>query len=425
MMHYDIIVVGGGLSGVAAAVSGARQGLKVLLVEKSGCLGGAISNNLVYPFTNCWTYMPDTNEKRYVNGGLFAEMRRREEEYRIALGEPKDNPEYLFKPEYYKFILDDMVTEAGVEVLFHSMLCEVSADKRKIRGIVVITPSGILELSADYFIDTTGNGELFAKAGCDYQLGREEDNLCQPMTTCFRMSGVDTDVFKKDHNRLGELYNEYQKQGKIKNPRENILIFYGIGKGIIHFNTTRVVKCDPTDAFAVSRAEIEARRQVYEMVHFLKKNSKAFENSTVISIATEIGIRESRKLRGVHILTEQELKDMTDFDDVIALGNYDIDIHNPSGTGTSHYYFGRGEYYKIPYRSLLPKEYDNLLVAGRCISTTHRANASVRVMPICACTGQAAGTAAAVAKSNGAKVGDVDINEVQRILKEDGAILTI
>ena len=423
MMHYDIIVVGGGLSGVAAAVSGARQGLKVLLVEKSGCLGGAISNNLVYPFTNCWTYMPDTNEKRYVNGGLFAEMRSREEEYRIALGEPKDNPEYLFKPEYYKFILDDMVTEAGVEVLFHSMLCEVSADKRKIRGIVVITPSGILELSADCFIDTTGNGELFAKAGCDYQLGREEDNLCQPMTTCFRMSGVDTDVFKKDHNRLGELYNEYQKQGKIKNPRENILIFYGIGKGIIHFNTTRVVKCDPTDAFEVSRAEIEARRQVYEMVHFLKKNSKAFENSTVISIATEIGIRESRKLKGVHILTEEELKNLVEFEDAIALGNYDIDIHNPSGTGTSHYYFKSGEYYQIPYRSLLPKEYDNLLVAGRCISTTHEAQASIRIMPICACLGEAAGTAVSVAHKSGKTAHSVDINEVRKKLIENGAAL--
>ena len=425
MEKYDLIVVGGGLSGVAASVSCARNGGKVLLIEKSGCLGGAISNNLVYPFTNCWTYMPDTNEKRYVNGGVFAELRDREERYRVSFGEEKDVPEYLFKPEYYKFILDDITTEAGVEILFHSALIDVTVSDRYIKSVTLMTPSGKVEVCAKYFIDSTGNGELLYMSGCECQVGREDDGLCQPMTTCFRMSGVDTDRFKKEHKHLNELYQEYQSKGKISNPRENILVFYGIGKGILHFNTTRVVKLNPTKVLDLSRAEIEARRQVREMIQFLKDNSTAFDNSTVVSVATEIGVRESRKLVGVHILTAQELKELVHFDDVIALGNYDIDIHNPSGSGTDHYYFGKGEYYQIPYRSLLPKEYDNLLASGRCISATHEANASIRVMPICSCTGEAAGVAVAVALKDNTKLCEVDIKCVQSILRDSGAILEV
>lgn len=423
MKHYDLLVAGGGLTGVCAAVSAAREGLSVLLIEKSGCLGGAISNNLVYPFINYWTFPPETGNQYYLNAGIFAEIRKREYEYRTACNEPEERPEYLFKPEYYKFILDDIVTDAGVDVLFHSTLFKAKTEGRSVQEISIVTPSGELSLSADFFIDATGNGDLIALTDCDYQLGRESDGLCQPMTTCFRMSGVDIEQFKKEHQHLNELYQEQQRIGKIKNPRENILVFYGIGKDILHFNTTRIIKLNPTDAFDVSRAEIEARRQVYEMVHFLKENSTAFERATIINIANEIGVRESRKLKGVHILNQEELKDMVDFEDAIAVGNYDIDIHNPAGTGTSHYYFKGGEYYKIPYRSLLPKEYDNLLTAGRCISVTHEAQASIRVMPICACTGQAAGTAIAVAKNNGTNTHTVNIKEVQKILEENGAVI--
>jgi len=423
MKHYDLIVAGGGLTGVAAAVSAAREGLSVLLIEKNGCLGGAISNNLVYPFINYWTFPPETGEQYYLNAGIFAEIRKREYEYRTACNEPEERPEYLFKPEYYKFILDDILTESGADVLFHATLFRAKAEGRKVQEICLVTPSGKLTLTADFFIDATGNGDLLALTDCDYQLGRESDGLCQPMTTCFRMSGVDIEQFKKDHQRLNELYQQQQKEGKIKNPRENILVFYGIGQDILHLNTTRVIKLNPTDAFDVSRAEIEARRQIYEMVCFLKENSTAFTNSTIINIANEIGIRESRKLKGVHILTQDELKNMADFEDTIAVGNYDIDIHNPSGTGTSHYYFKGGEYYQIPYRSLLPKEYDNLLAAGRCISVTHEAQASIRVMPICACIGQAAGTAVAVAHQSGSTVHTVNIKTLQECLIKNGAVI--
>ncbi|MBE6619358.1 MAG: FAD-dependent oxidoreductase [Ruminococcaceae bacterium] len=417
MKKYDLIVAGGGLAGVAAAVSASREGLSVLLIEKSGTLGGAISNNLVYPFMRYWTLGEDNKVGNHLSSGIFAEMREREKKYTSEFSLMR------FKPEYFKLLLDDMVSEACVDLLFHACLCAVNCEKNKIKSVSVTTDAGILTLEADFFIDTTGDGNLFYLAGCDYQLGRESDGLCQPMTTCFRMSGVDVAQFKKDSATINEKYKELQKSGEIKNPREDILVFYGIGEGIVHFNTTRIVKLDPTDPFDKSRAEIAARRQVYEMELFLKKHSKAFENSTLISIASEIGVRESRKLKGIYVLTVEDLKNLTYFDDAIALGNYDIDIHNPAGSGTSHYYFKGEERYSIPYRSLLPKEYDNLLVAGRCISATHEAQASVRIMPICATLGQAAGTAAALAYKTGECAHTLDTKLLRDTLIKNGAAL--
>lgn len=415
MEKYNLIVAGGGLSGVCAAISAAREGLKVLLIEKGGSLGGAITNNLVYPFMPYHTADAENGGVMSLCRGIFEEIVKREN---ACAGHSSD---CMFKPEYIKLVLDEMVTEAGVDILFHSSVYEVISEGRQIKSVKATVPSGVLELAADFFIDTTGNGDLFALAGCDFQLGRESDGLCQPMTTCFRMSGVDIEQFKKDLGMLNDLYKQQREEGKLTNPREDILTFLGIGEGIVHFNTTRIIKHNPTDAFDISRAEIAARRQVLEMVKFLKANSAAFKNSTIISIAGEIGVRESRKLKGVHILTVDELKNLTDFEDSIALGNYDIDIHNPAGSGTSHYYFKSGEYYKIPYRSLLPKEFDNLLVAGRCISATHEAQASIRIMPICACLGEAAGAAAAVAYNTGKTAPTVDVQKVRELLKNNGA----
>ena len=415
MKKYNLIVAGGGLSGVAAAVSAARAGLEVLLVEKSGCLGGAMSNCLVYPFMPYWTEMD--GKKEYLSAGIFEEMRKRQNEYETSKSDMN------FKPEYFKLVLDDMVNEAKIDVLYHAVIFGVNTDQRQIKSVNIALKSGPLTAEADFFVDATGDGDLFAFAGCDYQTGRDNDGLCQPMTTCFRMSGVDVEMYKKERSALQELYKNYRKEGKIENPREDILTFLGIGEGIVHFNTTRIVKLDPTNPFDVSKAESMARKQIHEIVKFLKDNSKAFANSSIISVASDIGVRESRKLKGVHILTAEELKDCTKFEDSIALGNYDIDIHNPSGSGTSHYYFKDGEFYTIPYRSLLPKEFDNMLVAGRCISATHEAQASVRIMPICCCMGEAAGTAIGVAYNSGANLHNVDVNEVQTILVSNGAKL--
>ncbi len=415
MKKYNLIVVGGGLTGVAAAVSAARAGLSVLLAEKSGSLGGAMTNCLVYPFMRYWTMVGD--DKKYLSKGLFMEMRNRQQEYF------KNSSEYEFSPEHFKYVLDDMVTEENIDVLFHSTLFKVNSTDKKIKTLLFAVKSGVMEIEADFFVDATGDGDLFTFAGCDYQLGRSEDNLCQPMTTCFRVANVDEDIFVKDFKRLQNEYKELKQQGKFINPREDILQFRGLGKGIVHFNTTRVVKHNPTDPFEVSRAEILARKQINEIFTFLQEHSVAFKDSFVVSSAADIGVRESRMLRGEHILTAKELIACTKFPDAIALGNYDIDIHNPEGSGTSHRYFAPGEYYTIPYRSLVTKEFDNLLVGGRCISATHEAQASIRIMPICATTGEAAGTAIGVAYNSDTNTHSVNVAHIQKKLRENGAAI--
>lgn len=410
MKRYDLIVVGGGISGVAAAVAAARDGLPVLLIEKYGCLGGAMSMSLVYPFMK-YSMQDEKGEKKLLADGIFTEMRNRWQNYGDS------------SFETFKMVFDDMLTEAGVDVLFHTNVYKAECKDKRIQKLYAASKSGILELEADYFIDTTGDGELIAMSGCEYQLGRESDGFCQPMTTCFRVCGVDEQVFRKDYKMIQEKYKEYKAKNKLTNPRENVLLFYGLGDGVIHFNTTRVIKHNPIDPFEISKAEIIARRQVAEMVQFFKEVSKSFEKSSIISIATHIGVRESRKLKGVHILTADEIKSCVDFEDTIALGNYEIDIHNPTGTGTELYYFKDNEYYKIPYRSLLPKEYENMLVAGRCLSATHEAHSAVRILPICASLGEAAGTAIALAKHTTNNTHNIDIKQLRENLKNKGAAI--
>lgn len=416
---YDAIVVGGGLTGVAAAVAAARSGLTVLLIERDGCLGGAMSNGLVYPFMKYWLKQEQEEKRRYLSQGLFSEMRTRLQQYA-----PTDNDQY-FNTEFFKILLDDMVTEAGVALLFHATVIETVCEKRLVKAVRVATKSGILEIAGDYIVDASGDGDVMALSGCDFQLGRDADGFCQPMTNCFRVGNVDVKAFLAEKPHLQELWREAQKSGEITNPRENILVFTGIGEGILHFNTTRVVKHDPTDAFEVSRAEVTARHQIAELMAFLKKHSPACKNAVLLSSAWHIGVRESRKLRGVHILTADELKTRVHFEDTIAIANYSIDIHSPTGTGTELYYFKPGEYYEIPYRSLLPREYDNLLVAGRCISATHEAQSAIRIMPICANMGEAAGFAVAQAHAKAISTHAINTKELQDTLIKNGAVLAL
>lgn len=416
---YDLIVLGGGLAGCAAAVAAARRGLSVLLVEREGALGGAAVNCFVNPFMKNSTKNPD-GSKLLLSRGFFTELYDA-----LNSGEAYGYRGFgnSFHEESLKILLDRFCADAGVKVLFHTALCDVSHEGGKITGVTLATVGGNLSFTAECFVDATGDGELAFRAGCTYQLGRQSDNRCQPMTLCFRVGNVDVEAFRADRPRLNTLWQEAQAAGKVRNPRENILSFKYPAKGVVHFNTTRVIKLNPVDPFELSRAEAEAREQAHEIFRFLKENAAGFENADMLSSAPLIGVRESRMINGLHTLTEEELKDCTRFPDSIAAGNYDIDIHSPDGGGTSHYYFPEGKYYTIPYRSLLPRDTENLLVAGRCISATHEAQASIRIMPICTCTGEAAGTAAAAAIKTGRSPRDADVALIRSMLFENGAFL--
>ena len=416
---YDVLVIGGGFSGVAAAVAAARQGMKTLLVESSGCLSGAASNNLVYPFMGYWTVDIEIGKKtkRFLSRGVFEEIG---EIYR-QISPFKDF--VRFNTEFMKIALDKIVEKSGAEVLFHSTLSGVNMDSGTIQSISVANKSGVMSLSAKFFIDCTGDADLAFLCGCPVVLGRSGDSLCQPMTLCFRVVNVDTEGFIEQKPAIQELYKQYKKEGKIKNTREDILAFSGLGDGIVHFNSTRVVKHNPTDPFELSRAETIAREQMAEIYLFLKSNFDCFRDSVLLTSAVKIGVRESRKIEGLHILTQEELKDCTIFPDAIAAGNYDIDIHNPEGEGTSHYYFRDGQYYTIPFRSLIPKRTENLLVAGRCISATHEAQASIRIMPICCTLGEAAGIGASVSVKTNKAAYAADTDKIREILKKNNAVI--
>ena len=419
MKHYDVIVVGGGFSGVCAAMEAARKGRSVLLVEKYNCLGGAAANCLVMPFMNYWTKLDGSKENTDLPGDLFARILKEMD----ALGGISRENRKTFDEEILKLVLGRLCLEFGVELLFNTTVVGVTMDGRKIAGLKAWGKSRMIELSADCYVDATGDGELFALAGCRYHVGREGDGLCQPMTLCCRVKGVDMQTYLQHKPEINPLYQQFQQEGKIKNPRENVLLFTTMYDDILHFNTTRIVKMDPTDPMDVTRAELEAREQVFEIHGFLKENIPGFEHSHVLSTALQIGIRESRMVEGEYTLTVDDLKSLARFPDAIAVANYDIDIHSPDGAGTSHYYFGDGEWYEIPYRCLVPKDCDNLLVAGRCISSTHEAQASYRIMPFCAELGQAAGAAVSVALEDGVLLRNVDVEKVRAILRSEGYLL--
>ena len=418
--RYDVVVVGGGFAGVGAALAAARQGKKVRLVEKYNCLGGAAIYDLVNPFMRYWSWTDDQHTgKIMLSEGIFAEIVKKLAE----MGAFRKGNKTHFNEELLKLLLNRMMVEAGVELLYQTTVVGAKRNGNKIDAITVSNVSGTYDIEADVFIDASGDANLAHLAGFPYKVGRESDGLCQPMTLCFRLANVDAEGYQAMKAEVNELYSKFQAEGKITNPRENVLVFNCVAKNMLHFNTTRVVKLDPTNAEDVTKAEIIAREQVFEMVNFLRENFEPFKDADLVSTGIQIGVRESRMIVGEHTLNQEEMLAYTKFEDGIAACNYDIDIHSPDGSGTSHYYFPSGKYYTIPYGCLVPKDSENLLVAGRCISTTHEAQASIRIMPTVCTIGEAAGIAAAVACEDKTAVKSVDVQKVRARLRENGAVI--
>ncbi len=429
MKHYDVIVIGGGPAGFAATVAAARLGQKVLLIEAGNALGGAMNNMLVLPFMPYWTPVSRRADGELLVKGIFLEMTRRHGEMvreaeGAPVGRPHDKfPMDFFSDEYIKILLPRMVKEAGAEVLYHAKLIAATAEDGKVKDATFAVKGGTVTLTADRFIDCTGDAELAYLAGFETRLGRESDNLCQPMTLCFRVGDIDTATFWKSGKEFQQYYLEAKARGEITNPRENILAFPTASPSVVHFNTTRVVKRNPVDPLDLTYAEMEAREQVWEMFRFLRKYVPGCEKATLLSSGSHIGVRESRMIVGEYTLTKDDLLACRKFDDGIAACNYDIDIHNPEGSGTSHYYFPDYAYYTIPYRCLVPKGSQNLLVAGRCISSDHDAQASYRVIPFAAALGEAAGVGVALASQHGTTVGAVPTDALLTQLRTQGAFV--
>ena len=392
----------------------------MLLIEKSNCLGGAAVNCLVNPFMPYWAdgSSDGSKTKFYLNQGIFREILNALASFK-ALGKN----EMTFNEEYLKLILNRMVKNESIDVLFHSYLTDAVINNETVESVTVANKSGKMTFTAKYFIDATGDADLAVLCGCPYRLGREGDSLCQPMTLCFRVANVDLEKFAESRPAINALYNEMQRRGVIKNVRENVLIFDNLIDGVLHFNSTRVVKKNPVDAFDVTEAEFEAREQVFELFGFLVDHIDGFQNSQLCMTAMETGVRESRMITGRYVLTGEDVMKCIKFDDSVAAGNYDIDIHNPDGGGTHIRRLPKSEYYTIPYRCLVPAGVTNLLAAGRCISATHEAQASIRIMPIVCCIGEAAGVAAGVALNGASGFDNADVKKIQDILVGRGAVI--
>lgn len=414
MKKYDLAVIGGGFAGVAAALAAARGGADVIIIEKSNALGGAANVCLVNPFMPYKTKIDGRSVA--LSAGIFREIHERLEARGAMMHEN-------FLEEELKYVMSEMVAEAGISLLYHAYIFKAHRDGERITAVSVATKQGETVIEADYFIDATGDAQLAFLSGCPTRLGREPDNLCQPMTLCFRLGNVDVDRFLASRPLLNEAYKKSLDAGEFINPRENILVFRSPIRNVLHFNTTRVVKKDPTNPFDVTEAELLARRQVYEVYEFMKKHADGLEDSFLMMTAAEIGVRESRMIIGDYVLTESDCRAFTKFEDGIAACNYDIDIHNPEGSGTSHYYFPEGEFYTIPYRSLIPTGVTNMLVAGRCISSDHGAQASYRIMPTVCCIGEAAGSAMALAIKDSVPVREVNVDALRATLKANGAFI--
>jgi hypothetical protein len=410
--NWDVVVAGGGPGGANAAAAAAKHGAKVLLIERYGYLGGMATAGLVNPFMAYTVKATGQNIASSIFNEILERLSRRG-------GLAPDR--VTFDDEQMKLVLDEMLEAYGVTVLLHSTVVGVEVQEGVIQAIQVNSKSGELSVKGEIFIDSTGDGDLAALAGCEVEIGRSEDGFCQPMTLCFRVAGVDMggEIYHWDHPlrlEIDRLYQEAKQKGIVTNPREDVLIFPTLRPDVLHFNTTRVIQKSAVDVFELTEAERIGRKQVVEMVDLLRSQVPAFKNAYLQKMAAVIGVRESRRVMGGYLLTAEEVLEGAKFPDGIARSVYPVDIHNPAGTGTVLKHLAEDAYYEIPFRCLLPRGMRNLLIGSRCICATHEAHSSMRVMPVVSGIGEAAGTAAALCALRGIYADEIDGREVKHIV---------
>lgn len=415
----EVIVIGGGPGGLGAAVASARNGADTVLIERYGCLGGMASVGEVFPFMT--NHINGKTLDKPVYADWVDAMRKYTPEYDGKRDEDVATSRSCFSKDEAMLAMEDLCLDSGVRLVYHHNLFDTIVKNGKIDAAVLFSKSGLTAAKADIFIDCTGDGDLAARAGCECEYGNE-DNLCQPMTLCFKVSGVDADRMP-DRAEISALYDIAKAKGEMQCPRENVLWFSTPQKDVIHFNTTRVIKKSAIDGIELSDAEIEARGQLRQYLAFLKKDVPGFENIRIHSIAHHIGIRESRRVVGIDYIGVEAFEKAAKFPDAIAKVMYPIDIHSPSGSGTIIKHLPKNDWYEIPYGCIVAKDVSNLLVGGRPISVDHALHSSMRVMPPACSVGQAAGVAAAMSLKQQTVPAQLDGIKVREKLKEMGAVL--
>jgi hypothetical protein len=439
---YDIIIAGGGTAGVIAAIAAARGGAKTLLVERWGHMGGTATFGI--PFLG----MFDCNDKKVVAGipgQLVERMIKEGGSIGYALGGKWADETYAFslapfEPETYKYIAQEMLLEAGVNILLHTFIMGAVVENGQVKAIEVCNKSGVCELCAKVIIDCTGDADVAYMAGVPMQSKEQLQNV----TIIFKMGNVNTEKFVaalKNSRRLSG-WNEWHTRlvtgkkigsntsttvhlaGHFKLSEGQEITFTAVSavEGEVYINATRTIEIDGTNAEDLSRGELSERRNVHKLIKLIVKQVPGFEKARLLG-TSPLGVRESRNIIGEYVLTKEDVIEGRVFDDAVARGAYPIDIHDPEGGRTKFTFIKNQGSYTIPYRCLVPLNIDGLLVAGRCLSATHEALGSARIMGTVMAQGEAAGTAAALAVKDGVSPGKIDVNKLRTILRGNGAIV--
>lgn len=416
LAECDVLVVGGGSAGSSAAVAAARAGAKVIVLERYGFLGGtgAAVLDTFYGF-----YTPGSAEKKVV-GGIPDEVVAGLERRGMLIKRPNTygaGAGLTYDPETLKLVWDELVSEAGVRVLFHTYFADVLKDGPKVMGAVVGTKRGLRAVLAKAVVDASGDADVCARAGAPFEdagaLG-----IAQSLTTTFRVINVDVPRARAFPKK--ELWSLMESAEGYDLPRKEGSAHITPLGGVMVTNMTRVIGVDATDPDALSGAEMEGRRQALEYMRFLKGKVPGYERAELGGLSVNIGVRETRRIRGEYWITREDVISARKFPDAIARCGAPIEEHGAGGD-TKWEYLPDGETVDIPFRALLPREIEGVVAAGRCLSASHEAHASIRSIGQCLAMGQAAGLAAALAKGGGVR--SVNVGELRTRLLEVGAVL--
>lgn len=418
----DVLVVGGGPAGVGAALGAAREGAKVMVVEQFNCLGGVAGAG---GHGHISIYCAWGTQTRTV-GGVALDIARNIVD--SGFGWMVHHGTW-FEVEGLKLILERMMQAAGVRLLYHTFFCESIVEDGKVIGAIIQNKSGRQVILAKRIVDCTGDGDVAASAGAPFEVGRPSDSKCQPMTLMFTIGGVDwprVQAWRVD-SQMTHVWDQAQRNGDMEPFQKTIMGFWWTPTrpDQVGINFTHIIGMDSTNAEDLTAATIEGRRQAFHMIPVFRKYVAGMENCYLVSTPNTVGIRESRRIMGDVVLTDKDMLAGREWEDSIGYGSFFIDIHNIDGAGMDPTELRPqpGFKYQIPYRILLPRDVDNVLTAGRCVSVTHLALGSIRVMAQCILTGEAAGAAAAVSIKEGVSPRSVDISAVQASLRKGGAII--
>ncbi len=455
--YYDVIVVGGGPAGIMSAMASGKLGASTLLVEKNGFLGGAATAAVLGPIS------PFHYKDEQVIDGLPQEFMDRMVRAKGSTGHMKTIDPYgsgdslgFYDREKYKYVAAEMLVDFGVDILYHATLSSVQMESSRVTGITVAAKSGdLLPLHAHVVVDATGDGDVAVMAGENYVLGDAVNHKMSPSSSMFEMANVDTGrvyqyildhpddfEFKSDivpmrefDERLRQKYfvgqgfkqlvRQAVEKGELSFGRDSVIVLNGIHPNTMHFNATRICGKNATDVVERSESELDGRRQIESVSEFMIQYVPGFEHAFVSVTGSEVGVRETRHIEGLYTLTGQDAYEGRKFEDSVSRGYFPIDLHNPDGAtgyGNGGVWMVLKDTFDIPYRSLVPKHIDGLLLSGRCISGTSEAHGSYRTQGGIMGIGQAAGAAAAVCVRNQAQPRQQDVKEIQAALDQLGGL---